>query len=129
MGQIPVYYNRYPGGDWQYRDSPVGPLFHFGHGLSYTTFEYSDLQVNATSQTSAEVTVDSANTGNREGDEVVQVYIHDDYSSVVRPMKELKNFGRITLAPGETKTATFFLNKNAFEFYDEKTEGLDCRTR
>ena len=109
MGQIPVYYNRYPEGDWQYRDSPVGPLFHFGHGLSYTTFEYSDLQVNATSQTSAEVTVDSANTGNRE--------------------KELKNFGRITLTPGETKTATFFLNKNAFEFYDEKTEGLDCGTR
>ncbi len=51
------------------------------------------------------------------------MYIHDEYSSVVRPMKELKSFGRITLAPGETKTVTFFLNKNAFEFYDEKTEG------
>ena len=61
------------------------------------------------------------NTGNRTGDEVVQVNIRDEYSSVVRPIKKLKSFGRLTLVPGETKTVTFLLDKDAFAFYDETT--------
>lgn len=122
VGQIPVYYNRYPGGDREYRDSPPGPLFPFGHGLSYTTFEYSNIQTQVTSSTSAVVSVDIQNTGNRPGHEVVQLYIHDEYSSVVRPVKELKRFQRIPLKPGEKRTVTFKLEKDAFAFYDEKTE-------
>ncbi len=118
VGQIPAFYNRMPGTDDNYRDSPSGPLFPFGHGLSYTTFEYSDLHVHNISLTSAEVSVDITNTGGRTGDEVVQLYVQDHYSSVARPIKELKSFGRITLLPEETKTVTFFLDKSAFAFYD-----------
>jgi len=125
VGQIPVYYNKYSGGDREYRDSPAGPLFPFGHGLSYTTFEYSNLKVASTSSTSASVSVDITitNTGEREGDEVVQVYIHDEYSSIVRPIMELKAFRRITLKPGEQRTVTFALGKQAFAFYDVDTKG------
>jgi beta-glucosidase len=122
VGQIPVYYNKFPGGDDKYRDSPVGPLFPFGHGLSYTTFSYSNLQTHTTSATSANVSVDIQNTGDRPGDEVVQLYVRDEYSSVVRPIMELKRFERITLDPGEKRTVTFKLEKDAFAFYDEKTE-------
>ncbi len=120
VGQIPAFYNRLPGSDDTYRDSPSGPLYPFGHGLSYTTFEYSDLHIQKTSSTSAEVSVDITNSGGRTGDEVVQLYVHDQYSSVARPVKELKSFGRITLLPDATKTVTFFLDKNAFAFYDSE---------
>jgi beta-glucosidase len=122
VGQIPVYYNKFPGGDREYRDSPVGPLFPFGHGLSYTTFSYSNLQTQATSSTSATVSVDIQNTGPRAGEEVVQVYVRDEYSSVVRPIKELKRFRRIALRPGELRTVTFELGKDAFAFYDVDTK-------
>jgi beta-glucosidase len=122
VGQIPVYYNKFPAGDNKYRDSPVGPLFPFGHGLSYTTFSYSNLQTHTTSATSANVSVDIQNTGDRPGDEVVQLYVRDEYSSVVRPIMELKRFERITLDPGEKRTVAFKLEKDAFAFYDEKTE-------
>jgi len=120
VGQIPVYYNRYPGGDREYRHSPPGPLFPFGHGLSYTTFEYSNIQTKVTSSTSSVVSVDIKNTGRKKGDEVVQLYIHDEYSSVVRPIMELKRFERITLKPGEMMMVNFTLEKDAFAFYDER---------
>ncbi len=122
VGQIPAYCNRLPGSDDSYRDSPSGPLYPFGHGLSYTTFEYSDLHIQKISSTSAsaEVSVDITNSGGRTGDEVVQLCVHDQYSSVTRPVKELKSFGRITLLPDATKTVTFFLDKNAFAFYDSE---------
>ena len=94
----------------------------FGYGLSYTTFEYSNLKIKPTSSTSTTVTIDIKNTGHRAGDEVVQLYIKDEHSSVVRPFKEFKRFRRITLQPGEKKTVTFDLKKDAFAFYDEKTE-------
>lgn len=122
VGQIPVYYNKFPGGDREYRDSPVGPLFPFGHGLSYTEFSYSNLQTQATSSTSATVSVDIQNTGPRAGEEVVQVYVRDEYSSVVRPIEELKRFRRIALRPGEIRTVTFELGKDAFAFYDVNTK-------
>ncbi len=92
----------------------IEPLFPFGHGLSYTTFTYSDLKVS-----SREVSLNVRNTGAREGAEVVQLYIGDKHSGVDRPVKELKGFRRVGLKPGETKTVTFGLDKSALSYYSE----------
>jgi len=105
----------------RYFHSKTEPLWPFGHGLSYSTFEYSDLKITPTSSFSAAVSIDITNTGERIGDEVVQLYVRDEYASVARPDKELKRFQRITLKPGEKRTVTFTLDKDAFAFYDEKT--------
>ncbi|MBO0321524.1 glycoside hydrolase family 3 C-terminal domain-containing protein [Muricauda sp. CAU 1633] len=99
-------------------------LFPFGHGLSYTKFDYANLQVSKT-QVSEEdelmVSVDVTNSGERAGDEVVQFYVHDVESSVKRPIKELRGFERVPLEPGETKTITFSLPAGKLSFYDEKS--------
>jgi len=122
VGQAPIYYNIMPAGrPGQYFKSIAEPLFPFGHGLSYTTFEYTDLQVARTSSTSGTASVVITNTGDVAGDEVVQLYVRDEYASVVRPAIELKRFQRISLEAGETKTVTFTLEKDAFAFYDEST--------
>jgi beta-glucosidase len=118
VGQIPVYYDKFPPGDTKYRDSPYGPVFPFGHGLSYTSFSYTNLQARATSPTSAAVGVEIENTGSRAGDEVVELYVRDEFASVARLVQELKGFRRVTLAPGEKRTVTFDLEKDAFAFYD-----------
>lgn len=112
VGQIPVYYNRPPGGSRRYVEFDWEPLFPFGHGLSYTGFEYTNLRLSASKIQEDEnltVTIDVTNVGKREGDEVVQLYIHDHCASVVRPYMELRGFKRIHLKPGETKTVTFEL--------------------
>lgn len=122
VGQVPIYYNIMPAGrPGRYFRSKAEPLWPFGHGLSYTTFSYSDLQAHATSSTSANVSFFVQNTGKRSGDEVVQLYVRDEYASVARPAMELKRFQRITLGAGETGTLIFKLDKDAFAFYDEKT--------
>lgn len=103
----------------------IVPQFPFGHGLSYTTFEYGVPKVNnpvATENQIVSVSVDITNTGTRPGAEVVQLYVHDVECSVPRPKKELKAFKKIMLQPGETKTVTFELNKRAFALFDEKSE-------
>lgn len=95
-------------------------LFPFGHGLSYTTFEYSGLGVNKEAIEDTEtvtVTVDVTNTGKTAGKEVVQLYVEDIESSVIRPAKELKGFEKVSLEPGETKTVTFILDKRAFAYW------------
>jgi beta-glucosidase len=100
------------------------PLFAFGHGLSYTKFQYSNLKVGSPTIDPAgtqTVTVDVKNTGKREGDEVVQLYIRDPECSVVRPSRELRAFERITLKPGEMKTVTLKVPGEKLAFYDEKT--------
>jgi beta-glucosidase len=100
------------------------PLFPFGHGLSYTTFEYSGLTVspsNVKADGRVEVGVRVRNTGNQQGAEVVQVYVHDVESSLPRPEKELKAFGRVTLQPGETRALTFTLDRSALQFFDPGT--------
>jgi len=123
IGQVPNYYNimraSRPG---RYFQSKAEPLWPFGHGLSYTSFEYSNLKLNPISSSSATASIDIVNTGQRTGDEVLQLYVRDEYSSVVRPTMELKRFQRITLKPGEKRTVTFKLEKDAFAFYDEETE-------
>ena len=109
VGQVPLYYNYPPGGrSNRYWDDDGKPLFPFGFGLSYTTFDLSNLKVTSTATSAGEgevsVSVEVKNSGRRAGDEVVQLYLRQHTASVVRPLKELKGFQRVTLAPGEVKT-------------------------
>lgn len=103
------------------------PLFPFGHGLSYTTFKYANLKVSAQkikADSQVAISMDVKNTGQRAGDEVVQLYVHQVKSSVKRPAKELRGFQRISLQPGETKTVTFTLPAAKLAFWDEATHGF-----
>lgn len=130
VGQIPIFYNHKPSGGrshWHgdYVSLPVTPLYPFGHGLSYTTFEYSDLRVTPHQvSTDGQVTVSVRvkNTGTRAGDEVVQLYVRDEVASVPRPVQELKGFVRIPLAPAETRTVEFEMSVDQLAFYNERMQ-------
>ena len=127
VGQIPVYYGHKPSGGrsqfWgDYVDASTSPAFEFGYGLSYTTFDFSNLRiepkrVTLTGKTS--IKVDIKNTGSRAGEEVVQLYVNDVVASITRPVKELRGFKRIALEPGETKTVEFELSTEMLSFYDK----------
>lgn len=137
-GQIPVYYNHFNTGRpkspdatsfQQYRsnfiDAPNEPLYPFGFGLSYTDFTYGDFKLDKDvlkpgGCVTASVTV--SNTGSRKGDEIVQFYIRDMKASVARPVKELKHFERISLAPGESKTVSFTITPENLKFYNSALE-------
>ena len=130
VGQIPLYYNhkntgRPTGSDKytsKYIDLPVTPLFPFGHGLSYTTFGYSDLRLSTPSITPAgtlRVSVTVTNTGTREGAEVVQLYVHDEVASVTRPVRALAGFRRVSLKPGEARTLDFQLTSKELGLYNQ----------
>jgi beta-glucosidase len=111
-GQIPVFYNYKPSARRGYIFDTTKPLYPFGYGLSYTTYKYSNLKLSKDEMPvngSVTASVDVTNTGKVAGDEVVQLYIHDLVSSVTRPIKELKGFKKISLAPGEMKTITSIL--------------------
>jgi beta-glucosidase len=121
VGQLPSYYNRKPTAKRGYLFTSKEPLFPFGFGLSYTTFEYSNLRLSApqigrAGQTKVSVRV--TNTGKRAGDEIVQLYIHDLVSSVTRPVMELKDFKRISLAAGESQTVEFVITPDKLSFFD-----------
>jgi len=121
VGQLPLYYNRKSTARRGYLFANKEPLFPFGFGLSYTTFSYSNLKVNpariaVTGDTRVTVTV--TNTGKRAGDEIVQLYIRDLVSSVTRPIMELKDFKRISLGPGESKTVEFVITPDKLSFLD-----------
>jgi beta-glucosidase len=120
-GHLPIFYNHKPSARRGYLFDDVTPLYPFGHGLSYTTFAYKNLKV-AGAPTKDDpdahtVTVDVSNTGQRSGDEVVQLYLRDVVSSVTRPVEELKGFERVTLKPGETKTVSFPIGHDALGFW------------
>lgn len=118
-GHVPCYYNYKPSARRGYLGDDVAPLYPFGFGLSYTSFEFSNVRLEKSSiriSESVKVSVDIKNTGSRIGDEVVQLYIRDMFSSVTRPVKELKGFERITLNPGETKTIEFILTPEHLSF-------------
>lgn len=104
-----------------YDKKKMNVLFPFGHGLSYTSFEYSGLKTDKKTMKDTEVltvSVDITNTGERNGKEIVQLYVADEESTVIRPLKELKGFEKVELAPGETKTVTFLLDQRAFAYYN-----------
>jgi beta-glucosidase len=132
VGQIPVYYNHKntgrpnPGDVFQkfrsnYLDSPNSPLFPFGYGLSYTKFEYANLTLSSNIMPSSgqiEVSVDVTNSGDFDGEEVVQLYIRDVVGSVSRPLRELKGFRKISLAKGATQKVSFTLSPKELSFYN-----------
>ena len=133
LGQVPIYYNHErtgrpcnPDVKWnsRHRDIPFcSPLFEFGFGLSYTTFEISNLQLSSSSVSrhgSIKASVTVRNTGSRAGDEVVQLYIHDPVASISQPVRRLRGFERVTLTPGQARTVTFTLDKGDFGFYDDR---------
>ena len=137
VGQIPLYYNHLntgrplEEGKWftkfksNYLDIDNDPLYPFGYGLSYTTFNYSKPRLDRTTMTSdgtIQVSVDVTNTGAYDGDEVVQLYIRDLVASVSRPVEELKDFSRIHLAKGETKTVNFTINADKLKFYNSQLQ-------
>lgn len=138
-GQIPIYYNylntgrpapdddkpsNYRSG---YIDLQKSPKFAFGYGLSYTTFDYSDLQLSKKAITSSDsivVTFKLTNTGKYAGEEVVQLYLRDEVASIVRPVKELKDFTKLLLQPGESKTVRFVINKEKLSFYNQQLKWI-----
>jgi len=121
VGQLPIYYNQKPSGRRGYLFADKSPLFPFGYGLSYTTFSYGKptvTPVRIAPNGQAKVSVTVTNSGKRAGDEIVQLYIRDLVSSVTRPIKELKDFKRISLQPGETKTVEFVITPDKLWLYD-----------
>jgi beta-glucosidase len=122
VGQVPITYNEKPSSRRGYLFESREPLFPFGFGLSYTTFDIGAPRLSASrirTDGSVTVNVDVRNTGKMAGDEVVQLYIRDGVSSVTRPVKELKGFRRVTLAPGAATTVSFTLDRNAFALWDK----------
>ncbi|MCL4274842.1 MAG: glycoside hydrolase family 3 C-terminal domain-containing protein [Anaerolineales bacterium] len=130
VGQFPIHYNHKPSGmksHWygDYVSEKATPLYPFGHGLSYTTFGYTNLSVKqkqASAGESVEISIKVTNMGSVCGDEIVQLYIRDEIASTPRPMKELKGYARVTLEPSASKTVTFKLPVDQLAFYnaDEK---------
>ncbi|MCH7406430.1 beta-glucosidase BglX [Belliella aquatica] len=133
VGQVPIFYNQkntgrpLPDGEWfqkfrsNYLDVSNDPLYPFGYGLSYTQFEYGDIQISNKSlegDRKLEVSIQIKNTGERDGLEVVQLYIRDLVASITRPVKELKGFEKVPLKAGETKTVKFELTKENLKFYN-----------
>ncbi|MHC1784187.1 MAG: glycoside hydrolase family 3 N-terminal domain-containing protein [Anaerolineaceae bacterium] len=126
VGQVPIFYNHKPAGSTSmfytnYVAESVEPLFPFGHGLSYSTFAYSDLSLSSSSVKAGEslgISCRVKNTGKMAGEEIVQLYLQDEFASIPRPVKELKGFHRINLDAAEEKTIIFHLPVNIMAYYD-----------
>jgi len=141
IGQVPIYYNikntgrpipvENPKEDYKsnYIDSPNTPLYSFGYGLSYTTFKYSEISLSSSLISPTDsilVSVDITNSGNYDGHEVVQLYIHDKVGSITRPIKELKDFKKVFIKKGETKTVKFELFSDSFKFFNGEDYVLEA---
>lgn len=136
VGQIPIFYSHFNTGrpatsdanhnyNSSYNDLSIFPKYEFGFGLSYTSFKYSNLQLDKKklkSNEKIEASVTITNTGKYEGEEIVQMYLRDKVGSIVRPVKELKDFRKIKLAVGESKTITFTIDKEKLSFYNDKLQ-------
>ena len=117
VGQLPVYYNKPSPVAHDYVEMTAKPLYPFGYGLSYTTFEYSDLNI-----TSSGISFKITNTGTRTGDEVAQLYVRNTGASVVQPERQLVAFERITLQPGESRTVTFYFKDIDLNIVNDKMQ-------
>jgi beta-glucosidase len=136
-GQLPLYYNHNltqnpetePDFKSRYWDLPSTPLYPFGYGLSYTTFSFDNLKVTPSAKVgkTIEVSADVTNTGNRAGDAVVQLYIHQRAGSASRPVRQLKGFQRVALEAGAKRTVHFTLGKDELQFWSpaEKTWAVE----
>jgi beta-glucosidase len=123
VGQLPHYYNfKTSGRRYEYSDMEFYPLYRFGYGLSYTRFEYSNMQTKINEDGSLEVSVNVKNTGSRKGDEVVQLYVTDMYASVKTRIMELKDFERITLEPDASETVTFTLEPYRLSLLNDRMD-------
>jgi beta-glucosidase len=132
VGQVPISYNELPTGrpfdpnnkyTSRYLDVPNTPTYPFGYGSSYTTFSVGPPHLSSTSVSaggSLTVTTNITNTGSVAGDDVVQLYLHQDYTSILQPVRKLEGFQRVTLAPGKTQTVTFNLGRQNFGFYNDQ---------
>jgi beta-glucosidase len=132
VGQIPISYNELPTGrpydpnnkyTSRYLDAPNAPLYPFGYGLSYTTFSLSSPHLSSTSVSAngpLTVSTNITNTGSVAGDDVVQLYLHESYTSILQPVEKLEGFQRVTLAPGQSKTVTFTLGRQNLGFYNDQ---------
>jgi beta-glucosidase len=126
VGQVPIFYNHKPSGmhsNWyvDYVNEKVTPLYPFGHGLSYTSFDFADLSIDrqqAAGGESVAISLRVSNIGSMTGEEVVQLYVCDEFASMPRPVKELKGYQRLALKPGESKRLTFRLPVDQLAFYD-----------
>jgi beta-glucosidase len=130
VGQIPISYNELPTGrpfdpnnkyTSKYLDAPNAPLYPFGYGLSYTTFSVSSPHLSSTSVSSngqLTVTATVSNTGSVAGDDVAQLYLHEDETPILQPVEKLEGFQRVTLAPGQSKTVTFTLGSQNLGYYN-----------
>ncbi|WOC40881.1 glycoside hydrolase family 3 C-terminal domain-containing protein [Polaribacter sp. HL-MS24] len=137
VGQIPIFYNQKNTGrpkdienadpryTSKYLDVDNSPLYPFGYGLSYTTFEYSDVKLDThtlTSETPIKISVSVTNTGDYDGEEIVQLYIKDVVGSITRPIKELKGFKKVFLKKGETKKVEFVITDKLLKFHNNRGE-------
>ncbi|MCH8160672.1 MAG: glycoside hydrolase family 3 C-terminal domain-containing protein, partial [Chloroflexi bacterium] len=128
VGQVPVYYNHKSGGGrsqmlGDYIDGSTTPLYAFGHGLSYATFSYDNLEIDPPTPSGHDqvrIAIDVTNTGDVQGEDVVQLYVHDPVASCTRPIKQLVGFRRLAFAPGETRRVTFILDLSQLAFFDQQ---------
>ncbi|KGI61339.1 beta-glucosidase [Prevotella sp. S7 MS 2] len=122
VGQLPVYYNKKAPETHNYVEMSARPLYAFGYGLSYTTFKYSNLAVKSMGNQQFEVSFDVTNTGSRDGEEVAQLYLHDEVASTVQPIKQLKHFERAMIKKGETKHFCFVVDQDDLSIVDRNMQ-------
>jgi beta-glucosidase len=120
VGQLPVYYNKRAPRPHDYVEMSSKPLYAFGFGLSYTTFKYENLQIEAGNE--LKISCDVTNTGNDDGEEVVQLYVHDEIASVVQPLMQLKAFRRVMIPKGATRRVEFTLTKADLSIVDAQMQ-------
>lgn len=116
VGQVPVYYNKKAPANHDYVEESARPLYAFGYGLSYTTFKYSDLKIESIAPQQVKLSFTVTNTGLYDGEEVAQLYLHDEYASVAQPLMQLKRFERFFLRKGESRNISFVLQSDDFAF-------------